>query len=659
MNKVIVSICNFLRQRVFAMLIVVVAGTFSLVSHWMILRVHEVSLIESGGEGAAEPCGEILEGRMLTQPFMFQGTLSGIEVEMATYARVNRGELAFELKDETANEILVSRKIQMSEIRDNRRHLFDFGREVRFQKDRHYSFSLRGTKDCRVGNAVTCWATKTTEGPSAVDGCKVIGLTLRFDGMQCDGFFAYYAACAFVGLLLVLFGDRFLLNALQRPERVFLVLGLMFCTIFFLFTPPVAIEDGTAHLMRSYQIGYGRLWERLPLHRLSHSVDGWISTVWNEEHRVINQKTPFHVRYDEMAAIPYDFGRLDAIHPAMNYTPFAYIPQSVASFVSRKANVSAAQGILLTSVACALTYLLCVWVVIGMVPCYKWFFLLLALIPTTFMHGISFSADSGIICFSFLFFGLFLKLAGKSDTYTWKDLSLLAVVAFAFCQCKFVYFPSLVLLFFLPRKNFGTLRRYLVFTLAVSGVSVLCGYLWNRGVSAGNEEYAKQVVERMDFIVTHPLEYLKAWGCVLFSKRSMEYAAQSIQSLGGRYFIKWGIDKMFVFDSFWMIYAGIIISSLIALKEPARNVIQRILSLSAFIGSVSLIYLVFYAVSPDFIAIQGRYFIPLFPLICLIFGQGRIGLPEKFVPYYKGGLVIWCVFSQIAVAESLLYTYWA
>lgn len=658
MNKVIASICNFWRQRVFAMLLIMVAGALSLVSQWTILRVREISLIELGG-GEAVPCGEILEGRTFTQPFMYQGTLSGIGVEMATYARVNCGELAFELKDETANEILVSRKIQMSEIKDNRWYRFDFGREIQFKKNCQYSFSLRGTEDCQAGNAVTCWATKTAEGPSALDCGNVIGLTLRFNGTQCNGFSAYYVACTFAILLLVLLGDRFLLEAVQRPERIFLILGLMFCIIFFLFAPPVAIEDGTAHLLRSYQVGCGRLWERLTPSCSSHSADGWRSTVWNEEYRVITQKIPFHARYGEMTDILYDFGRLDTVHPAMNYTPFAYIPQSAASFVARKANVSAAQGILLTSAACALTYLLCVWVVICMVPCYKWLFLLLALVPTTFMHGISFSADSGIICFSFLFFGLFLKLAVKSDTYTWKDLSLLAVVAFAFCQCKFVYSPGLVVLFFLPLKNFGTLKRYLIFTLAVSVVSVLCGYLWNRGVSAGNEEYAKQVVERMDFIMTHPLDYLRAWGHVLFSQRSMEYAAQSIQSLGGRYFLKWGRDNMFIFDSFWMIYAGIIISSLIALKEPARNVIQRVLSLSAFIGSVSLIYLVFYAVSPDFIAIQGRYFTPLFPLICLIFGQGRIGLPEKFVPYYKGGLVIWCVFSQIAVAESLLYTYWA
>ncbi len=650
--------CNFFRQRVFAMLLVVVAGAFSLVSHWTILRVHEVSLIESGERGGAEPCGEILEGRTLTQPFMFQGTLSGIEVEMATYARVNRGELAFELKDETANEILVSKKIQMSEVRDNRRHLFDFGREVQFEKNCQYSFSLCGTKDCRAGNAVTCWATKATGDRSALDGGNVIGLTLCFNGTEGNGYPAYYVAGALAILLFFLFGDRFLLEAVQRPERVFLILGLFFCTVFLLLAPPVAIEDGTAHLLRSYQIGCGRLWERMSSKCSSHSADRWRSVVWNEEYRVITQKTSFHARYGEMTAIPYDFGRLDTSHPAMNYTPFAYIPQSVASFVARKANVSAAQGILLTSVACALAYLLCVWAVIGMVPCYKWFFLLLALAPTTFMHGISFSADSGIICFSFLFFGLFLKLAGKSDTYTWKDLSLLAVVAFAFCQCKFVYSPAIVVLFLLPRKNFGTLKRYLVFTLAVSAVSVLCGYLWNRGVSAGNEEYAKQVVERMDFIMTHPLDYLKEWGHVLFSRRSAEYAAQSIQSLGGRYFLSRGRDNIFIFDSFWMIYAGLVLSSLIVLRESEGNVIQRVFSLSAFIGSVSLIYLVFYAVSPDFIAIQGRYFTPLFPLLCLIFGQGRIGLPEKLLPYYKGGLVIWCVFSQIAVAESLLYTYW-
>src|SRR5690606_19557171 len=106
------------------------------------------------------------------QEFIAKGSaLTKVSLLLATFARQNNGDVFFEIVDKN-ERVLKELKIDISNIKDNSWHEFDFSPDgVAISRGGVYRLRL-SSKEGVSGNAITWWASKTnsySEGAAIVN----------------------------------------------------------------------------------------------------------------------------------------------------------------------------------------------------------------------------------------------------------------------------------------------------------------------------------------------------------------------------------------------------------------------------------------------------------------------------------------------------------
>ena len=103
--------------------------------------------------------------------------------------------------------------------------------------------------------------------------------------------------------------------------------------------------------------------------------------------------------------------------------------------------------------------------------------MLLLLMPTSLFLGASLSYDAIIVPVALLFVAELLRLLddGK-ERVDYKDIIIISVCTLFMVSIKMVYAPFLLLLFFVPYKKFGNLKRYFI-SIGSVVFSFIIGYV--------------------------------------------------------------------------------------------------------------------------------------------------------------------------------------
>ncbi len=600
------------------------------------------------------PIGPILNGDTISQQFECSGRLKALAVNMATYARTNRGGVRFLIKDIATNKVLYQEELRMEALLDNRYHTFVLPKAQWFP-ERKYLFAFEGMPDCTPANAVTCWASNAGKLPLVEKNGKSLGMTIQYKVYILEHSILWLSVFGLGSLLMLILKDSFLLNAVRKPENIFLIIGTLSALSILYFSPVLQQPDSEAHLFRIYQISEGKLFYRPNNIKVSENEKFWIDRL------VRNQRVSFYGKTlqsekGKLLEIPFDCGAVNRKHRIMGYAPIAYFHTAIASFVARKASFSFFNGIILLTIIATLFYLSVVYAAIRISPCFKWPLLFVALSPMAFYQGVSYSADSFIISVSMLFFALVMRMreAGTNSCYLSRNLFLLGLLAVCIGLCKFVYFPLLFLLFLLPKKNFKSGSHYWIYTLSVIFTSAFLGWLWNK--LATDPTTMVQIYRadlgttgKMKFIITQPISFIKYW---------LETQPQLFGIVIKRTIGVLGYLTVYFPAWFYPAYLIVLITIFFMIREKNNNWKIRCFFFFFFLFTVALIYVAIYCINSIQSGIQGRYLIHLLPLLFLVFGQKKFGLPGKILPYYKGLLVIGIIAMQILISETLYHAYW-
>lgn len=670
--------------------------------------------------------GEIVNGVLLRQSLRIEKPVKSIAIKFATFTRKNHGKIRFYLKDDTTGAILHDTLLDMSAIADNQYHRISFRRPIKTVRGHEIAFYLEGTPECRSGNAVTCWAQASDypayrKNGAPGKGTLVFKASMRYKrahlfppwwyvlgaltvlflllpqdsefwdtkagvfckrrvfGLALLGILAimigaapdfrrsidyWLVMTAFAAVFLLILKDDFLLAAVRSPEKIFLVVGGLSVMAIFYFTPPLDGEDAAYHMVRIYQISEGKfLFHPRPADVVSKNETDWLSRQTRHANEVFYKKLSFSTRNASLKTRPFGAETMNRKHYLIGYTPLAYLPQAGAAYFARKAGLRLADGVTLIYALSALMYLTAMYFMIRAIPVFKWPLLLFALTPAVIYHGLSFSADPFLILGSVFFFMLVMKYREMSAPYTKAQLFWLAAVSFALCQCKFVYFPMLGMMFLLPPENFGSRKRYFGFIFVTICGAVFLGWLWNKlatDYSALLNTDGKTTAEKMAFVVRHPWKFFMMWIKTQFPAKLPITLRCAFDCLGTRDYLSRHDLTLFpgLFPEFAAAYCTLYLSVFCFIRERALKLWMRFGLLFLFLWSVGLIYIAIYCVNTIVFGIQGRFLIPLFPLLFPMLGQNRFDLPEKYLPYYKGFLVIILVAVQIMTADALRQAYW-
>ena len=391
----------------------------------------------------------------------------------------------------------------------------------------------------------------------------------------------------------------------MTPSSWYAAVALPFALAFAFLTPPLQSPDEVAHYWRAVAISRGQL--------LAEKFDGKPGGMLPADVRDL----VFHLWMERPAT--YDTSRLDralTLRPSSEsvrlvysafYTAVPYLPQAAAVGITRLANAPTLVSFYAGRVANALAGVLLVMLAMRIAPNIAWAFGAIGLTPMFLFLAGTFSAD--VVTTGLAFCTAAAAVSGSAR--------LLAATAIPLSLAKPAYF---LVAFIAPRK-----RLLAVLALVVAGVA-LAAWTTSSAYYPMRPDVFTDARQQSAHVMHFPLRFLR-----VAAADYLTHAPVYFEQLTGR--LGW-LDVFL--PRFIRIAFALLFAYLAATMNVQLRLRERLLVAAAFVATLLIVslsqYLIWTPVNADEIhGIQGRYFLPVFPLLLIAIAKPvwklRIAVP--------------------------------
>lgn len=434
---------------------------------------------------------------------------------------------------------------------------------------------------------------------------------------------------------------RILKNLSQvKPSSFFLMVSLITGITFLIITPPFQVPDEINHFYKSYQISDGKFLSETKNDRLGgyipksfvETTKPFLGLRWN-----MNSKANFKTIYHQFS-IPLnedDKIFIDFPNTAL-YSPVSYLPQAFSIFILKNLNFSPIFIFYGSRLFTLLVWIICIWFAIKITPVYKWLITLLALLPMSIFTNMSISADVVTNILAFLLIAYFLKLAFGDKKIDLKNLLIIVGLSVLLASAKLVYTPIILLFLLIPKRNFKNIKEFYSYFILTFLIGFGTALLWSKIINIQyipyedyNIEYrdgidlmkGSNIHEQLDYILNNDLYILEVFINSMYQTFDMYYTGY-IGTFG------WLDTKLPI----WIIHISYLFIIFVAIFENNKNLnfslFQRLVVLGSLIAIIFLVllsqHLTWDGIGGEIIVtIQGRYFIPAFPLLFMLFNNSK------------------------------------
>jgi hypothetical protein len=422
----------------------------------------------------------------------------------------------------------------------------------------------------------------------------------------------------------------------------FLFAALLLETGYLLRNPPFQSPDDFNHFYRVWQITDGTL---LPV-KADARVGGHIPSCVDEfmlPYRIMafnggRKSLPSDVAEGSRVYCPGVYSFRDFPNTA-NYSLVSYLPQSLAVFVLRATGLSMATIYYGGRIAAALFFIAGIFTAIRLIPFQKWLLAALMLLPMTLYVSNSYSADTMTNVIAALALAFILRLAFEKVAVDTKAIAVLTTLALLLALAKLVYVPVLLLMFGIPAQKFGSAFRKFACIAGVLTVAAAAAVCWSSVVMKSNTPYELYNPAFRDAATIEPNSNLHKQGEFLLSHGL--YAFQVVLNtimykpwfyLSG-YVGEFGVYLGLQLPD-WVHYFTLlmVVMVLFASAESPLPIRMRLILFFASLLTYALIvlsqHLTWNKISNTvFTAMQGRYLVPVIPMLLLSLAPRRRWLP--------------------------------
>ncbi len=439
-----------------------------------------------------------------------------------------------------------------------------------------------------------------------------------------------------------------------NPAEVFVAVGLLFGLAFVVVTPLMQVPDEVEHFYRSYQLstldlvadpvkpsGYGgqiptsvisvatQLKGQIPGH-----MDAKVSLKLMAElnNLPLNPSRKHDIRFENTSI----------------YSPVAYIPQTTAMGIGRLLHFHPVWMVYFGRLLNLFTFLALVYAAIRVTPVAKWFFAAVALNPMALSQAASLSSDAMSVGICLLYAATILHLRQRQAPAGRSWMVLLAVLAVSVCLLKVAYIPLVLLVLLVPAR---VVSRKAIFAM-LAGALIL-GLAWNMRVLPIAKLIPAQFGLSPDirssgqvkFIIGHPLHFAKVL--------ANNVAGTPSTAVGPSYFGLFGWADTWI--PFWtqLVIAGTLLLAVLYRDEPpevikALNFRFRAAFALVLATCSAALYTAldtgYTPVGAGIIdGIQGRYFIPLTPLLAPVLASAKIKLAAERKHFATLMIILWAL----------------
>lgn len=626
------------------------------------MQEHPGALLRISGE--RDVSGELVRGSVLTQDFWLEkGTMTGFSLEFATYGRASQGKAQVRIYRE--KDLLGQWTLAGGEILDNQAHQFDLETPVPVADGgERFRVEVRAP-DGTPGSSFSVYRTKKDlyrEGSLTEGGSVSTDLILEVYQSGYGGVkLSFLLLALFTGgiyLFFCLFMERVPEKMWQVPlERIVFILVLVLGTGYMFVMPPHSAPDEPAHFATAYA------YTDWICGQPACDEEGYVYV--RQEDMIYNeaQKDPtaysYQLFWDHFLTRAGDGEKITFGSRMLNGVwPVAYLPQILGILLARFLRLGGVPLFMAARGMSLLFYAFCSYQAVRRMPFAKGALALTALLPMSLELGASCSYDSMMLALSYLFAGQVWSCIYEKERVGWKDWGLLTGIAVLVVPLKIVYWPLFALCLLIPAAKCDSVRQ-----MWAGRACVLGG-----GLAAMLAVRLYQIVYYLTRTSFHAAK--GQWQGISLSDvlsdpaMGIRLLAESLRSQGDLYLstlvggeLGWLDTKIpdYLVYGFWLLLLLAAVK-VVGERQYIRTK-ERLLAVSMSAVSVLAVFGVFLltwtAAGADHIdGVQGRYFLPLLPVLLPCLRNDRIKLRSDM----DGGLLAGAVVLHLFVLWAAFQT---
>jgi len=438
-------------------------------------------------------------------------------------------------------------------------------------------------------------------------------------------------------------------NIKIKKEILFLYMALFIGIIFVFINVPQIRYDEHAHFWRAYEIARGNIISRTT-NELPNSVielfkrnDG---TYPNKEFNYETLKEKISEPLNEENKIAFPVGATGSL------TPISYIPQVIGILIGRVLNFSPMVILWLARMANLLCYIALVFLAIKIMPFekWKWIIMIIALFPMTMNLAATVSPDTIIISTTLLAISYVFYLKNVVKKITMKNMILLGILFMIPIVCKIVYFPLCLLVFILPKDKFeNKLKRNLYYILTALIIFVTY-FALNKLVAKG--DYAIAIRTNMTEQILFTISDLSRDFVTAINTFYSESSLYFFELIGGWNTINIISVVFFIILLFVMFNKE---STQYEFNRKEKNIVLAIIIIQA-LGVIAAMYLGWTQARQTTVeGIQGRYFLPILPLLCMLICRNKLDckIKNKEMKFIIALIVIYIIIFGFSIKSYI------
>ena len=407
-----------------------------------------------------------------------------------------------------------------------------------------------------------------------------------------------------------------------KVENIFLMIVPFVCLFFLITMPTFKNHDEYYHWLKAYEVSEGHLMTPIEEGIQGSMMPSSVADVCPKDWTTMTYRD-----VQEKIKHPLEKEKQGLLNPetAAVYSFVQYIPQAIGIALARIFTdstylITCAGRLVNMIVAIVLLYL-----AIKIMPFGKKLLLIPAMIPITIEGFTSLSPDAMTIAMSFLYIAYILQLAfGKKKKIETKEKITLLVMSVIIALCKIVYIPLVGLVLIIPKekfKNENNKSKIINFCI-IAGIAVVINLLW-LGISSRYLANFREGDSKIQVLLAlqNPIQFVQT---VLYTINLNGHSY--LMSLFGNA-IGWG--EFVKLDSIVPYTLLAIYLFVVSTDEEIKGKLKRYQVVWVLLVVLAIVALIFTSLyvqwttigKESILGIQGRYFLPILPLMMLLLGS--------------------------------------
>lgn len=314
-------------------------------------------------------------------------------------------------------------------------------------------------------------------------------------------------------------------NFFTKVENIFIVFCLAWGIIFLIINPPFQASDEPSHMFKMYGFSEGIL----TFQKKSFSgetqagltLPASLAMAALQNHQMIydfsvktnlaDTKKMFNLSLEPQKKMFCAFS-------VPSYTPISYFPGFIILFIMKIFKIAPLIMMYILRFCILLTYLALIYFSIKITPIKKWLFFSAATIPQAIYFASAINTDAIVTGLAYLStaYTLYLTFDNSVQKVSTKQISILAILLTLLNICKFPYINMFLLIFIIPKEKFETNKtRFLFFTYLfllnalIDFILVGSNLLMNQGITSINATQNIPLSKFISFVFLKPLILIK------------------------------------------------------------------------------------------------------------------------------------------------------